>query len=473
MEGKGKGLAMQFEIALFTTTSSSKDGIQAEWHTIKVPDPECPPPSSSPNVVTTIQKPLRPFNEVKVAWPYREHAVIGSRLYSLGGMNPDSEPHVADVCNPEFARFLKVRSFDFSTPDDGWKPVSTMTFPKRFEPACLVFDDKLYVFAGFTSDAYSTELEAKGHGWMEVYDPDLNTWEPLPNPPPEFGFPLCFPIPIYYAALDSKKQILVALNEGARVKATFYVYHVIDRYWTILEPRGRELRPHYPDPVFGKRSIVIDNTIYWGFVLEGYVYVQSFNIDTDLYFHGSLDTQQFLRDSEFEYPCCPMLPLLHLADQTFCLFLFTMVDKMEYDGMVYLNCIVLDISLNPFKDEDEGKQQSKVEFHECDKFCFMGNSSKQLNISLVSVQSYPLRDIFCLYDALLLRSLPESRNPRSPDLHRRRRRSMAGLDIPQISSPLSTLQDPAANRASVHAESPTHHSKIQLGEFDDFGRRFD
>ena len=145
MEGKGKGLAMQFEIALFASTSAlTRDGIQAGWYTIKVPDPECLPPSSSPNV-TTIQKPLRPFSEVRLAWPYREHAVIGSRLYSLGGMNPDSEPH-ADVTTPEFDRFLKVRSFDLSNPDDGWKPVATMTFPKRFEPPCLVLDDKLYVF---------------------------------------------------------------------------------------------------------------------------------------------------------------------------------------------------------------------------------------------------------------------------------------------------------------------------------------
>ena len=77
-----------------------------------------------------------------------------------------------------------------------------------------------------------------------------------------------------------------------------------------------------------------------------------------------------------------------------------LVDKMEYTGMVYLNCIVLDISLNPFK--DEGKQQSKVEFDECYKYNFMGDSSKQLNISLVSVQKYPLRNSFWLYDALLL-----------------------------------------------------------------------
>ena len=83
----------------------SYEGWNTGWYTIKVPDPECLPPSSSPNV-TTIQKPLRPFSEVRLAWPYREHAVIGSRLYSLGGMNPDSEPH-ADVTTPNSIVFLK------------------------------------------------------------------------------------------------------------------------------------------------------------------------------------------------------------------------------------------------------------------------------------------------------------------------------------------------------------------------------
>ena len=53
-----------------------------------------------------------------------------------------------------------------------------------------------------------------------------------------------------------------------------------------------------------------------------------------------------------------------------------MVDKME--GIVYLNCIVHDISLNPFK--DEGKQESKEEVKQRFKHHFMGDSSKQLNM---------------------------------------------------------------------------------------------
>ncbi|KAK9988341.1 hypothetical protein SO802_028580 [Lithocarpus litseifolius] len=363
-KGKGKGLAMQFEIALFALTSATTmEGIRAEWNTIKVPDPECPPPSSSPNV-TTIRKPLQPFSKVLLAWAYREHAVIGSRLYSFGGMNPDSEPFT-DVDSPEFVRFLKVRSFDLSTPDDGWKPVATVTFPKRFEPPSVVLDDKLYVFGSVSA----SEVEAKGNGFS-----------------PHFL--------AYYAAIDSKKQILIAQQEAASLFATFYLYHVVDRCWTLLEPPKRKLRPFYHDPVRGRQSTVVDNTIYWGFLLDGFVRVQSHNIDTDLYFHGRLDAKPIFEDGEFADEYSPKLPLLHVADKTFCLLTFTFFQQkmeeedsdfdFEENGIIFLNCIVLDISLDPFK--DEGKQKSKEDLHEICKYNFFGDSSKQLNISLVSVQ---------------------------------------------------------------------------------------
>ena len=53
---------------------------------------------------------------------------------------------------------------------------------------------------------------------------------------------------------------------------------------------------------------------------------------------------------------------------------------------------------------------------------------------------------------------PQSRKPKSqtythPHLHRRQRRSTAGLYIRRSSSPLSALQDPASNQAFVAAES--------------------
>ena len=67
--------------------------------------------------------------------------------------------------------------------------------------------------------------------------------------------------------------------------------------------------------------------------------------------------------------------------------------------------------------------------------------------------------LFRLYPFLF--SLPSEQktkkpNPRSPHLHRRQRRSTAGLYVRRSSSPLSTLQDPTSNRAFVTAESSSH-----------------
>ena len=63
--------------------------------------------------------------------------------------------------------------------------------------------------------------------------------------------------------------------------------------------------------------------------------------------------------------------------------------------------------------------------------------------------------LFRLYPFLF--SLPSEQrtkkpNTRSPHLHRRQRRSTAGLYVRQSSSPQSALQDPTSNRAFVTAE---------------------
>ena len=69
---------------------------------------------------------------------------------------------------------------------------------------------------------------------------------------------------------------------------------------------------------------------------------------------------------------------------------------------------------------------------------------------------YPFSSVFIPFSSVF----PQSRKPKSqpharPHLHRRQRRSTAGLYVRQSSSPLSALQDPASNRAFVAAESST------------------
>ena len=67
---------------------------------------------------------------------------------------------------------------------------------------------------------------------------------------------------------------------------------------------------------------------------------------------------------------------------------------------------------------------------------------------------YPFSSVFIPFSSVF----PQSRKPKSqpharPHLHRRQRRSTAGLYVRRSSSPLSALQDPASNRAFVAAES--------------------
>ena len=47
----------------------------------------------------------------------------------------------------------------------------------RWLPHTTVLDGKLYVLGGLEYAA------THGHGWIEVFDPILNKWEQLPNPP--------------------------------------------------------------------------------------------------------------------------------------------------------------------------------------------------------------------------------------------------------------------------------------------------
>ena len=74
------------------------------------------------------------------------------------------------------------------------------------------------------------------HGWIEAFDPILQTWEPLPDPP----FIVTRNMP--FLALESQKQILaiayfIEEEDGNRVQyAKFHTYDVTTRCWTTLVP---------------------------------------------------------------------------------------------------------------------------------------------------------------------------------------------------------------------------------------------
>ena len=74
-------------------------------------------------------------------------------------------------------RFNKPHRLDLNCPDVGWEALPPMTFPDRLYPKSVVLDGKLYVMGSCRHDGeFQLEgAEAKGSGWMEVYEPILNT----------------------------------------------------------------------------------------------------------------------------------------------------------------------------------------------------------------------------------------------------------------------------------------------------------
>ena len=76
-----------------------------------------------------------------------------------------------------------VWTLDLTCPDMGWKQLAKPMRNRRKDPQTIVVDGKLYVFGGLKGYEPIPEDRSSGRGWMEVYDPILETWESLPNPP--------------------------------------------------------------------------------------------------------------------------------------------------------------------------------------------------------------------------------------------------------------------------------------------------
>ena len=138
-----------------------------------------------------------------------------------------------------------------------------------------------------------------------------------------------------YAALESKQQIVVALHcdPKSRNFSTLFIYNISNRCWTKL---AHHFGVHHTPP------------------------------------------------------------LLHLADQKFCIFLHSTNRKHTFhhnkEGIKhdYLNCLILEIS-PPIFDHDKDKDNSTDPDH-----------SSILCISIVSVHKFPFHDKLSFHDSSLL-----------------------------------------------------------------------
>ena len=454
----------EYEIAVCGYTSDlGGKNLQSEWYAIKVPNPypdpssypysdyphliggrqivlpssakekekvKINPPSAKANEKVTIEtEPLHPFSVVRMMYQSTQHAFVDpspvvpfgfgnpSRLYSLGGLDPVGSDSDGDGAHPfESERYRKVWSLDVNKPDAGWEAVPPMNFPNRYNAQSVAYLGKLYVLGGFSRSQFPAEAAAKGVGWMEAYDPFLG-WELLPNPPSGFSFnddPLIF--------TTFKEMILLAQYNHDDMNCdsvTFYAYNLMWKDWRTL-PLVRRLLARYPDRT-GRRSVAVDYTLYWGLFEGEDINVQAYDVKKDIWFHGSFNIRHVLEKDEFladdVFPASP--PLLHLADQKFCLFLLSSIydEKNCEDSNLYLNCLILDVF--PINDEGDNHQHDYYD-HVCYKvrgdvnvddkednanYCVHPhphNHFWRLSISIASIQKYPLVNPIQLWDAVVL-----------------------------------------------------------------------
>lgn len=97
--------------------------------------------------------------------------VIGGRLCHKMAVGDNDNPN--DIVEVDLEVLSSVLRYDIG--DDAWFKCAPLGTP-RFDFACTVCDDKIYVAGGQCALA-----SAKGVSSAEVYDPERDMWEALPN----------------------------------------------------------------------------------------------------------------------------------------------------------------------------------------------------------------------------------------------------------------------------------------------------
>nr|POE83104.1 putative f-box/kelch-repeat protein [Quercus suber] len=301
-------------------------------------------------------KNLTPFSVATPKGPCtsRYFALLNNHLYSAGGYLKIPTSELEDVIGPEDycplndiympSRF--VWTLDLTCPDLGWKQLDEPMKNRRKDPQTIVVDGKLYVFGGLYGYEPILEDRSSGRGWMEVYDPILETWESLPNPP-------CSDIrslfdEIVYAHLEleeDKHEIMVVDLSNSKennMQADFLKYNVVSSRWeTWLQQQWVVV---ISDIQCG-RAVVVDHTkAYWASIESmanrNECSIYGFDLESKLWAYQRLNPTPFLGDSE--YFCWISPGLLHLSDHKFCLLLSS--HKPAKKDSNFLFCFVLDLS---------------------------------------------------------------------------------------------------------------------------------
>ena len=193
------------------------------WFSILAPEIRSPSsgtaPSSSP--LRTLKSTLSLFSVLKL--PTRTFfTAVGSNIFIF---------HVS---------VNKILTFNNSSGD--WKLAPPMNYP-RTSPHVIVLDGKLYVIGGLIHPIGGLKFPLPAnYCFMEFFDPDIGTWESLPNPPfiDQFDQPFMDqfhqPREMVIALLRDRKILVTSYTESV-----LYVYYIDYRVWTLFSDL-----PHFP-----------------------------------------------------------------------------------------------------------------------------------------------------------------------------------------------------------------------------------
>ena len=187
---------------------------------------------------------------------------------------------------------------------------------------------------------------------MEVYDPIMEKWDSLPNPPFSITIRGDFE-PIIFAHLEleeDKHEIMVVDLSNSKENnmcADFLKYNVMSSTWETWLQQHWALVYSYTRC---GRAVVVDHTkAYWACIvsmekrnIECCIF--GFDLKSKRWTRERLNPTPFLGDSEF---FCWISPgLLHLSDHKFCLLLSSRNSSHEpsIKASNFLFCIILDLS---------------------------------------------------------------------------------------------------------------------------------
>ncbi|XP_030944660.1 uncharacterized protein LOC115969203 isoform X1 [Quercus lobata] len=285
----------------------------------------------------------------------------------------------------------RVQIFDLTGGDiDGWQP-GPPSIVSRVGPHKFVVDGKLYILGG---------LRKVESPWMEVLDPKIGVWKPLPNPPVEIGNHSRNVIALL---LKPKKQILVSsflsqhTPDDRPLDCRFLTYNIDDQSWEPLDtPVSKcKLRRRSGFRPRTNTALADGDTLHWvsfDFLARHELVIHAYNLITDEWFEGYLDTcDEIFGKKELLAEHRPH-GLLHLGHSKFCLLLQSSFipntnkrqrQREQYIDIPYLYCVVIVVSKISNMDPDQ-------------------EGFKDLNISVVATHKYPMDRSIDILDAQLL-----------------------------------------------------------------------